>query len=100
MATTDAVGSFKAPPVGRQKPRLLIFIVAYFAERTIAKVVRRIPNSLLNTYDAEILIIDDSSVLGVDVYPRVAGLREQPLVGPESRADVENGIDRFHPISA
>ena len=43
------------------KPRLLVFIVAYHAERTIEKVVRRIPQSLLHTYDAEILIIDDSS---------------------------------------
>jgi hypothetical protein len=33
------------------KPRLLIFIVAYFAEHTIEKVVRRIPVSLLDTYD-------------------------------------------------
>jgi glycosyltransferase involved in cell wall biosynthesis len=43
------------------KPRLLIFIVAYFAERTIEKVVRRVPVNLLDTYDVEILIIDDSS---------------------------------------
>jgi glycosyltransferase involved in cell wall biosynthesis len=41
--------------------RLLIFIVAYFAERTIDKVVRRIPVKLLDTYDVEILIIDDDS---------------------------------------
>jgi glycosyltransferase involved in cell wall biosynthesis len=43
------------------KPRLLIFIVAYFAERTIDKVIKRIPTSLLDTYDAEILVIDDGS---------------------------------------
>ena len=43
------------------KPRFLIFIVAYFAERTIGKVVRRTPVDLLDTYDIEILIIDDSS---------------------------------------
>lgn len=43
------------------KPRLLIFIVAYLAQRTLAKVVRRIPLGLLDTYDAEILIIDDGS---------------------------------------
>jgi glycosyltransferase involved in cell wall biosynthesis len=43
------------------KPRLLIFIVAYFAERTIDKVVRRIPVDLLDTYDVEILIVDDGS---------------------------------------
>jgi glycosyltransferase involved in cell wall biosynthesis len=43
------------------KPRLLIFVVAYFAERTLEKVVRRISANLLATYDVEILIIDDSS---------------------------------------
>jgi glycosyltransferase involved in cell wall biosynthesis len=47
--------------VKTSKPRLLIFVVAYFAERTIDKVVRRIPVDLLNTYDAEVLIIDDAS---------------------------------------
>ena len=43
------------------QPRLLIFIVAYFAETTIKKVVSRIPVILAQTYDVEILIIDDSS---------------------------------------
>ena len=43
------------------KPRLLVFIVAYFAERTIEKVVCRIPAHLLDLYDIETLIIDDSS---------------------------------------
>jgi glycosyltransferase involved in cell wall biosynthesis len=42
------------------KPRLLIFIVAYNAERTIQEVLRRIPSSLA-IYQTEILIIDDSS---------------------------------------
>jgi glycosyltransferase involved in cell wall biosynthesis/ubiquinone/menaquinone biosynthesis C-methylase UbiE len=43
------------------KPRLLVFIVAFHAERTIEAVVRRIPRPLLGDYDVEILIIDDSS---------------------------------------
>jgi glycosyltransferase involved in cell wall biosynthesis/2-polyprenyl-3-methyl-5-hydroxy-6-metoxy-1,4-benzoquinol methylase len=43
------------------KLRLLIFIVAYFAERTLEKVVRRIPANLSEIYDIEILIIDDGS---------------------------------------
>jgi glycosyltransferase involved in cell wall biosynthesis len=42
------------------KRRLLIFIVAYNAERTIRNVLRRIPSSL-SAHDTEILIIDDSS---------------------------------------
>jgi glycosyltransferase involved in cell wall biosynthesis len=43
------------------KPRVLVFIVAYNAEKTIAKVLFRIPASLLDTYEVDILIIDDSS---------------------------------------
>ena len=43
------------------KPRVLVFIVAYNAEKTIAKVVARIPESLLATYEVDVLIIDDSS---------------------------------------
>ena len=43
------------------KQRVLIFIVAYHAETTIADVVRRIPAALLEEYDFELLIIDDSS---------------------------------------
>jgi glycosyltransferase involved in cell wall biosynthesis len=35
--------------------------VAYFADRTIEKVLRRIPLNLLDTYDIEVLIVDDSS---------------------------------------
>ena len=40
--------------------RLLIFIVAYNAETTIERVLKRIPPSLHST-DVEVLIIDDSS---------------------------------------
>ncbi|HYA16365.1 MAG TPA: glycosyltransferase [Bryobacteraceae bacterium] len=43
------------------KPRVLVFIVAYNAEKTIAKVLFRIPASLLDTYEVDVLIIDDSS---------------------------------------
>lgn len=43
------------------KPKVLVFIVAYNAEKTIRKVVFRIPDALLNTYEVDILIIDDSS---------------------------------------
>jgi glycosyltransferase involved in cell wall biosynthesis len=42
------------------KKRVLIFIVAYNAEKTIQSVIRRIPHSLAN-HDTRILIIDDSS---------------------------------------
>jgi glycosyltransferase involved in cell wall biosynthesis len=45
----------------RARPRLLIFIVAYNAEKTIESVLSRIPSSLLEEYDVETLVIDDSS---------------------------------------
>ncbi len=44
-----------------RRGRLLIFIVAYNAERTIEDVLRRIPTSLAERYEVEVLIIDDSS---------------------------------------
>ena len=43
------------------KKKLLIFIVAYNAEKTIKRVVSRIPKKLSSQYNLEILIIDDSS---------------------------------------
>jgi glycosyltransferase involved in cell wall biosynthesis/SAM-dependent methyltransferase len=46
---------------GDGKPRVLVFIVAYNAEKTIRDVVFRIPTSLKETWDVDILIIDDSS---------------------------------------
>ena len=46
-------------PVARK--RLLIFIVAYNAERTIAQTLSRIPPSLLTAYEVEVLVIDDAS---------------------------------------
>jgi len=43
------------------KPKVLVFIVAYNAEKTIDNVVRRISPNLAEWYDIEILIIDDAS---------------------------------------
>lgn len=45
----------------KTKFRLLIFIVAYNAEKTIQQVLARIPVSLQKDYDVEALVIDDSS---------------------------------------
>ncbi len=42
-----------------RKPRVLVFIVAYYAESTILKVLERIP--ALPDYEVEVLIIDDCS---------------------------------------
>jgi glycosyltransferase involved in cell wall biosynthesis len=43
------------------KKRLLLFIVAYNAEKTIKEVLFRIPETLNQNYYTEVLIIDDSS---------------------------------------
>ena len=45
----------------QKKHRVLIFVVAYNAERTIESVLERIPVELADEYDVEILAIDDSS---------------------------------------
>jgi glycosyltransferase involved in cell wall biosynthesis len=42
------------------KPRILVFVVAYNAEKTVQSVLSRIPNSL-RQYDTEVLVIDDAS---------------------------------------
>jgi glycosyltransferase involved in cell wall biosynthesis len=44
-----------------QKPRLLIFVIAYYAESTLRWVLERIPASLFQDYDCEILVVDDAS---------------------------------------
>jgi glycosyltransferase involved in cell wall biosynthesis len=43
------------------KHKLLILIVAYFAERTIRSVVQRIPHALDQEFTLEVLILDDGS---------------------------------------
>ncbi len=45
----------------RRRPRLLVFVVAYNAEKTIQPTLERIPPRLLDDYDVEVLVIDDSS---------------------------------------
>ena len=49
---------------GRRRPRLLVFIVAYFAEATLTSVLDRIPTSVFDDYDAEVLVVDDGSTDG------------------------------------
>ncbi|MBU3545448.1 glycosyltransferase [Polynucleobacter sp. MWH-Mekk-B1] len=43
------------------KQKLLIFIVAYNAETTISQVLSRIPKSLADNFEVDVLIIDDAS---------------------------------------
>jgi len=44
-----------------QRPRVLIFVIAYRAETTLERVLDRIPVSLFASYDCEILVVDDAS---------------------------------------
>jgi glycosyltransferase involved in cell wall biosynthesis len=43
------------------KPKLLILIVAYNAEKTIRAVLERVPPSIADEYEVEVLVIDDAS---------------------------------------
>src|ERR1700744_2412256 len=47
-------------PLDSTSPRVLIFVVAYNAEKTIESVLDRIPVEL-RTRNVEVLVIDDSS---------------------------------------
>ena len=42
-------------------PRLLVFIVAYYAESTLTSVLQRIPAKVRDDFDCEILVVDDAS---------------------------------------
>jgi glycosyltransferase involved in cell wall biosynthesis len=44
-----------------KKKRLLIFVIAYYAEKTLQSVLERIPRSIFEEYDAEVLVVDDAS---------------------------------------
>jgi glycosyltransferase involved in cell wall biosynthesis len=44
-----------------KQPRLLIFVIAYYAESTLRWVLERIPASIFETYDCEVLVVDDAS---------------------------------------
>jgi glycosyltransferase involved in cell wall biosynthesis len=41
--------------------RLLIFVIAYYAEATLTAVLERIPRSIFLDYDCEVLVVDDAS---------------------------------------
>jgi glycosyltransferase involved in cell wall biosynthesis len=44
-----------------QRPRLLVFVIAYHAEATLTAVLERIPRSVFQDWDTEILVVDDAS---------------------------------------
>jgi glycosyltransferase involved in cell wall biosynthesis len=67
---------------GRQ-PRLLVFVIAYYAETTLKSVLERIPRTLLDEYICEILVVDDAS------EDRTAAIgREYQQAHPEMRITV------------
>ena len=43
------------------QPRLLVFVIAYYAEATLTAVLERIPRSIFRDYDCEVLVVDDAS---------------------------------------
>ena len=43
------------------KPRLLIFVIAYYAEASLRRVLERVPAEIFSDYDCEILVVDDAS---------------------------------------
>src|SRR6476660_5942462 len=47
-----------APP---PRKKLLIFVIAYYAEATLKKVLERIPQVVFERYDCEVLVVDDAS---------------------------------------
>ena len=45
-----------------RRARLLVFVIAYYAEDTLKSVLERIPRSLFDEYDCEVLVVDDASM--------------------------------------
>jgi len=43
------------------RPRVLVFVIAYHAERTLRSVLERIPRNGLDAYDWSVLVVDDAS---------------------------------------
>ena len=70
-------------PMSDARPRLLVFIVAYYAESTLTSVLERIPAQVFDDYDCEILVVDDASD-----RPHLRLGREYQRAHPEIRMTV------------
>jgi glycosyltransferase involved in cell wall biosynthesis len=87
---------------GNTRQRLLVFIVAYNAEKTIQRTLRRIPERLLHDYEVEVLVIDDSST--DQTFPHGEALRRDAtlpfpltvLFNPENQGYGGNQKIGFH----
>ncbi len=44
-----------------KRPRLCVFVIAYHAESTLSEVLNRIPRSIFDSFECEVLIVDDAS---------------------------------------
>jgi glycosyltransferase involved in cell wall biosynthesis len=44
-----------------QRKKLCIFVIAYYAEATLKKVLERIPRAVFERFDCEVLVVDDGS---------------------------------------
>src|ERR1043166_5729204 len=44
-----------------KRKKLLIFVIAYQAEATLKRVLERIPATIFERFDCEILVVDDAS---------------------------------------
>src|SRR5688572_19887058 len=49
------------PTIVDARPRLVVFVIAYYAESTLKWVLDRIPESIFADFDCEILVVDDAS---------------------------------------
>ena len=49
------------PDAPDRRPKLLVFVIAYYAESTLKVVLERIPLSVFEAYDCEVLVVDDAS---------------------------------------
>ncbi len=52
------------PSIVHQRPRLTIFVIAYYAESTLEWVLDRIPASIFDDFECEVLVVDDASLDG------------------------------------
>jgi glycosyltransferase involved in cell wall biosynthesis len=43
------------------RPKLLVFVIAYYAESTLEAVLERVPQSVFVDYECEVLVVDDAS---------------------------------------
>jgi glycosyltransferase involved in cell wall biosynthesis len=57
----EKIGAIRTMPSRTNRPRLLIFVIAYYAESTLRSVLERIPAAVFDEYRCEVLVVDDGS---------------------------------------